>query len=88
MSETGAPAPIQPIYPPIARAAHVGGTVVIQAIISKTGQIESAHAVSGPVMLQAAAIDAVRRARYRPFLLNGQPTEVETTIRINFLLGN
>jgi len=81
-------APIQPIYPPIARAAHVGGTVVIQAIISKTGQIESAHAVSGPVMLQAAAIDAVRSARYRPFLLNGQPTEVETTISINFQLGN
>ena len=81
-------APIQPIYPPIARAAHLGGTVIIQAIISKTGQIESAHAVSGPAMLQPAAIDAVRTARYHPFLLNGEPTEVETTISINFRLGS
>jgi len=81
-------APIQPIYPPIARAAGIGGTVIIQAIISKTGRIESAHAVSGPAMLQGAAIEAVRNARYRPFLLNGQPTEVETTININFHLGS
>ena len=81
-------APIQPIYPPIARAAGIGGTVIIQATISKTGRIESAHAVSGPAMLQGAAIEAVRNARYRPFLLNGQPTEVETTININFHLGS
>ena len=81
-------APIQPIYPPIARAAHVGGTVVVQAVISKTGHIESAHVVSGPAMLQGAALDAVRNARYHPFLLNGDPTEVDTTISINFNLGS
>ncbi len=81
-------APIQPIYPPIARAAHVGGTVIVQAIISKTGHIESAHVVSGPVMLQGAALDAVRNARYHPFTLNGDPTEVDTTISINFNLGS
>jgi protein TonB len=80
--------PIQPVYPPIARAAHVGGTVVVQAIISKTGHIESAHVVSGPAMLQSAAMEAVRSARYRPFLLNGDPTEVDTTISINFNLGS
>jgi protein TonB len=81
-------APIQPAYPPIARIAHAEGSVVIQAIISKTGRIESAHIVSGPPLLQSAALDAVREARYRPFLLNNQPTEVETTITIHFRLGS
>jgi protein TonB len=81
-------APIQPIYPPIARASHTEGTVVIQAIISKSGRIESAHVLSGSSMLQGAALDAVRSARYRPYLLNNEPTEVETTISINFRLGS
>ncbi len=64
------------------------GTVIVQAVISKTGHIESAHVLTGPVMLQSAALDAVRNARYHPFLLNGDPTEVETTISINFRLGS
>jgi len=81
-------APIQPQYPVIARAAHVEGTVIIQAIISKSGTIESAHVISGPSMLQSAALQAVRNARYRPYLLNQQPTEVETTFSINFHLGS
>jgi protein TonB len=81
-------APIQPVYPAIARVARMEGSVVVQAVISKTGRIESAHVVSGPAMLQAAALAAVREARYRPFLLNNEPTEVETTITINFRLGN
>jgi protein TonB len=79
--------PIQPTYPPIARLTRTEGSVVIQAIISKSGRIESAHVVSGPAVLQSAALTAVREARYRPFLLNSQPTEVETTITINFRLG-
>jgi len=81
-------APIQPIYPAIAKAAHVEGVVMIHAIISKTGTIESANAVSGPVMLQKAALDAIRVARYRPYLLNGLPTEVDTTFVVNFRLGS
>ena len=81
-------APIQPLYPPIALAAHMQGTVVVEAIISKSGVIESAHVTSGPVMLQSSALEAVRRARYRPFLLNGEPTEVATTISITFHLGS
>lgn len=80
--------PIQPVYPAIAKAAHVSGTVVVQAIISTTGHIESAHAVSGPEMLRGAALEAVENARYRPYLLNNQPTTVETTITINFQLGS
>jgi protein TonB len=79
--------PIQPVYPPIARAAHVGGTVIVQAVISKTGHIEATHVLSGPAMLQQAALDAVRNARYHPYLLNGEPTEVDTTFSINFNLG-
>jgi protein TonB len=81
-------APIQPTYPPIAKMTRTEGTVVVQAIISKSGRIESAHAVSGPAMLRAAALDAVRAAHYRPYLLNNEPTEVETTISITFHLGN
>ncbi len=81
-------APLRPEYPSIAKAAHVEGTVVVDAIISRSGSIESARAVSGPPMLQAAALAAVRQARYRPFLLNGQPTEVQTTITINFRMGS
>jgi protein TonB len=80
--------PIAPIYPAIARTTGTQGTVVIEAIISKTGHIESAHAISGPIILQGAALDAVRAARYHPYLLNGEPTEVETTININFRMSS
>jgi protein TonB len=79
--------PIRPVYPAIAKAAGVRGTVVMEAVISKAGRIESLHAVSGPAMLQRAALDAVAAARYRPYLLNGEPTEVKTTITVVFQLG-
>lgn len=78
---------IQPIYPAIAKAARIEGTVVVEAVISKTGRIESARAVSGPEMLRRAAVDAVAAARYRPFELNSQPVEVQTTVTVNFKLG-
>ncbi len=81
-------APIQPVYPRIAVAAGIQGTVVMEAVISKAGRIESLRVVSGPPMLQSAALDAVRAARYRPYLLNGEPTEVQTTISVNFVLGS
>jgi protein TonB len=81
-------APIQPLYPRIAVAAGIQGTVVMEALISKAGRIESLRVVSGPLMLQTAAVDAVRGAHYRPYLLNGEPTEVQTTISVNFVLGS
>jgi periplasmic protein TonB len=80
--------PIRPPYPPIARAAHVEGTVVVEAIIARTGTIESLHVVSGPEMLRQASLDAIHTARYEPYLLNGEPTEVQTTITVNFRLGS
>jgi TonB family C-terminal domain len=79
--------PIRPVYPPIAKAAGVSGTVVVEAIISKTGKIESLQAVSGPEMLRAAALDAIQAARYRPYRLNGEPIEIQTTITVDFRLG-
>jgi protein TonB len=80
--------PIQPVYPQIARMTRIEGVVVIQAIISKQGRIESARLVSGPPMLAQAALDAVKNARYRPYMLNNEPTEVETTFSVNFRLSN
>ena len=76
-----------PVYPPIARAAHVGGTVVLHAIIAKDGSIQQLSVISGPPMLVGAATDAVRQWRYKPYLLNGEPTEVDTTITVNFNLN-
>ncbi len=80
-------APIRPVYPAIAKAAGVQGTVVVEAVISRAGTIESLHVVSGPEMLQRAAMDAIREARYQPYRLNGEPTEVQTTITVNFRMG-
>ena len=76
----------EPIYPSIARAAHIQGAVVLTAIIDKDGRIDNLQLVSGHPLLAPAAIDAVRQWRYKPFLLNGQPVEVETTVTVTFRL--
>jgi TonB family protein len=78
---------VQPDYPPIARDARVSGTVVIQAKINKEGGIENLQVVSGPPMLQQAALDAVKQWRYRPYLLDGEPVEVLTTVNVFFSLA-
>ncbi len=80
-------AKITPVYPPIAKAARVSGTVILQATISKSGTIENLHVISGPAMLQQSAMDAVKQWRYKPYLLNGEPVEVETTVNVIFSLG-
>lgn len=77
----------EPRYPAIAIAARMQGTVVLAATISKAGTIENLRVVSGPPMLASAAADAVRTWRYRPYLLNGEQVEVETTVRVIFNLG-
>ncbi len=76
-----------PQYPAIARAARIQGVVVLQATISTTGFIKNLRVMSGPPMLQQAAMDAVRSWHYKPYLLNGNPVEVETTINVVFSLG-
>ena len=75
-----------PQYPPIAKASRTEGLVVLEAMISKAGTIEGLHVISGSPMLQQAAIDAVRNWRYRPYMLNGQAVEVETTVNVIFKL--
>jgi peptidyl-prolyl cis-trans isomerase A (cyclophilin A) len=76
-----------PVYPIDAKNARVSGTVVLSAIIGTDGTVKDLQVVSGPDMLQQAALDAVKEWRYRPYLLNGQPVEVLTTINIIFTLG-
>jgi TonB family protein len=76
-----------PVYPPLARTAHVAGTVELHATISANGTIKDLRAVNGPAMLRQAAVDAVRNWRYKPYKLNDQPVEVETTINVVFTLG-
>jgi protein TonB len=77
-----------PTYPVIAKTMHVEGTVVLAATISKGGTIENLRVVSGPVMLQQAALDAVKTWRYRPYMLDGAPVEVETSVSVVFRIGN
>lgn len=78
---------VQPTYPPLARQARIQGTVMLQAEISKDGTIENLRLISGHPMLAPAAIEAVKQWRYKPYLLNGEPVAVETTVMVNFTLS-
>jgi periplasmic protein TonB len=78
---------VTPEYPSIAKTAHVSGTVVLHAIISKDGSIESLQYVSGPALLMTSAMSAVKEWRYKPTMLNGTPVEVDTTVQVVFSLG-
>jgi len=75
----------KPAYPPIARAAHAAGTVVVQVLIDENGNVVSAHAVSGHPLLQGAAVGAARQARFSPTKLSGQPVKVTGVIQYNFV---
>lgn len=86
MSEGDLIRKIQPNYPALARSARIQGVVLLQATIGKQGKIENLQVISGHPMLARAAIDAVRQWRYRPYILNGEPVEVETQITVNFSL--
>ncbi len=78
---------VNPTYPPLARQARIQGTVILRAVISKDGSIENLQLVSGHPMLAPAAIEAVRQWRYKPYLLNGEPVEVDTEVQVNFTLS-
>jgi protein TonB len=79
---------VEPTYPTLARSARVQGDVVLSAVIDTNGQIQNLQLVSGHPMLVPAAISAVKQWRYKPYLLNGQPVEVETTITVIFTLSS
>ena len=78
--------PIRPQYPAIAMATRTQGTVVVIATISTQGRIENLQVASGPPLLVGAAVEAIRQARYRPFMLDGEPVEVKTRIDVVFML--
>jgi len=78
---------VQPPYPALAKSARIQGDVVLKAIIDREGNIQDLQLVSGHPMLVPSAIDAVRQWKYKPYLLNGQPVEVETTITVIFTLA-
>jgi len=75
---------VTPTYPQMARIAHIQGDVLLQATISKSGVIENLRAVQGHPILIQAAMDAVKQWKYKPYILNGEPVEVETTIKVQF----
>lgn len=78
---------VNPVYPENAKANGIAGMVVMHAIIAKDGSIASLAVISGPEELRQASLDAVSQWLYKPFLLNGQPTEIDTTVNVNFTLG-
>jgi len=75
---------VDPIYPYEARQQGIQGNVVLAGIIGKDGHMGQLKAVSGDPILVDASIKAVKQWRYRPFLLKGEPVEIETTITIKF----
>jgi TonB family protein len=75
-----------PVYPEVAKEDHIEGSVVVQALISKDGFVDRVHVVEGNPRLRNAAAEAVQKWRYKPYLLNGRPVEVATTITVDFEL--
>ncbi|HEY6339616.1 MAG TPA: energy transducer TonB [Candidatus Sulfotelmatobacter sp.] len=78
----------QPVYPPIAKSARIEGQVVLAALISRDGTIENLRVVTGHPLLARSAVEAVSQWRYRPYILNNEPVEVETQITVNFYLAH
>jgi TonB family protein len=79
---------VTPVYPSAAKVARIQGEVLLHAVIGKDGVVERLDVLSGPQELRASAIDAVRHWVYKPYLLNGNPTEVDTTITVHYNLSN
>ena len=77
---------VDPVYPPLARQAGIQGSVILQLTISKSGDVENVQLYSGHPMLAPAALEAVKQWKYKPYLLNGEPVEVETRVTVNFTL--
>jgi TonB family protein len=77
---------VNPKYPEEAKKAKIEGKVVLSAIIGKDGTVESLQVISGPKELQQSSLDAVRQWTYKPFLLNGNPTAVKTTVNVIYSL--
>lgn len=79
---------VEPLYPKIALAARITGVVQLKAVIGKDGNIRELQALSGPPLLIPSAIEAVKQWHYRPYLLNGEAVEVETSVTVTFTLSS
>jgi periplasmic protein TonB len=79
---------VQPIYPKAALTMHIEGAVQLAATVSKSGDITGLKILSGDPQLAAAAIEAVKQWKYKPYLLDGQPIQIQTTITLNFKAPN
>ena len=78
---------VVPIYPADARHDRIQGTVRMRAVINKTGDIVDLEVMAGPMELVVSAVNAVRKWKYRPYLLKGEPVEVQTEIVVNYTLS-
>ncbi len=79
--------PVEPTYPLLAKQMKVQGAVVLEALIGREGSIQDLHILSGPAILSAAAREAVKQWRFRPYLIAGQPVETEARITVNFTIS-
>lgn len=77
---------VRPVYPEIARSARVEGTVILEAVLDRTGRVSQVRVAKSSPLLDQAAIDAVRQWQYSPSTLHGQPVEVLMTVTITFKL--
>jgi len=75
------------VYPPVARMAHISGTVLIEAIIDDRGNATQVKAISGPALLMNAALKAVSERKYQPTILDGQPVSVRFDVKVDFKLS-
>lgn len=75
---------VDPVYPPRARRAKLSGVVVLEIVVDRSGEVATARIITGHPLMKEAARDAVTQYRYRPFLLNGEPVEVVSTVGVRF----
>ncbi len=78
--------PVEPNYPLLAREMKIQGAVVLEVLIGREGIIQHLRVLSGPAILSAAAQEAVKQWRFRPYLQSGQPVETEARITVNFTI--
>jgi TonB family protein len=78
---------VEPDYPLLAKEMKVQGSVVLQALIGRDGNIEDLHVLSGPAILSSAAMQAVKQWRFRPYYLSGAPVETQARITVNFTIS-
>jgi protein TonB len=77
---------VEPLYPPLAQAARQQGVVILETVIDAQGAVETVRVLRGYPLLDQAAVDAVKRWRFTPARLNGQPVPVVMTVTVNFFL--